>query len=254
MEPWEIEAWLEVCRALMSAPPCERDTGWHFSGFCAPLRGDVPSRCEHWRASVRELIFRISEAEPLVYEESFRPLLEASPEHWHYPLHTVMFRDSLADIWGLEVVAPFANFSLDASSTQVSRRILARMEQTPHVFGAFSFINLHDNYLATEGIASLAANQGLAGTTHLMLSGTVTGDEALECLLSSPHIGDLRALYLEDNRITDEGAAALAAFPGASELEDLELAGNTITAEGWSALASSPYLSRELRARFADLM
>ena len=242
MEPWELEACLERCHELLEHPPYDLE---HCPGdFFAGIAMDTVSPGEFWRGEMRELLLEVYLAEPEHFRERWIPLLERYPSHWRHPLKKVWFRGGPFQLSELTDALPFARFTLDASSTQISRRILASLEQAPWVLTPFTHINLHDNFLGTEGMVSLAVNEGLAGTTHLMLSGTCIDSEAIEALLRSPHLRQLQVLYLNDNRICDRGAMMLASAPELSNLELLDLSNNPISEDGYQALAAAGRLSR----------
>jgi hypothetical protein len=90
-------------------------------------------------------------------------------------------------------------------------------------------LNLAGNGLRVAGVQALAASVHLEGLQSLDLSrNTDFGQEGLEALLASPHLGQLTELSLNGCRVGPEGAALLLASPLVARLTDLNLGRNTI--------------------------
>ena len=73
----------------------------------------------------------------------------------------------------------------------------------------------------------------------LNLGSVLLGDEGLESLFESPHLGNLRELYLNDNPITDEGIRRFVMSPVVERLDVLDVRFTKIGRE--SIGACGPY-------------
>src|SRR5262249_25228404 len=88
----------------------------------------------------------------------------------------------------------------------------------------------------------LIAARALASVSSLDLSAGNLDDDALEMLLSSPHLGRLRRLDLSNNQLTDRAVRLLAGSGLMNHLRALSLRNNQITGEGLTALAATMQL------------
>ena len=116
------------------------------------------------------------------------------------------------------------------------------LAESPHLTG-LTELHLSYNPIGEEGFRALAGSPNLSRLTVLTL-GYISAGPAAEALFASLHLGELRRLDLQQNRLTDRAAEALAACPRLHRLERLDLYGNQIGETGVRALANSPYLKR----------
>jgi hypothetical protein len=108
------------------------------------------------------------------------------------------------------------------------------------------FLSLAKNPIRSSGAAALAGSANLSRLSFLDLWFTELHDGIL-ALASSPHLGQVRTLFLDQNDLGPDALLALAASPFLNSLSALDLADNACGLEGLRSLAESPLLS-QLRA------
>ncbi len=108
------------------------------------------------------------------------------------------------------------------------------------------FLSLAHNPLRSEGLAALAASANLSRLTFLDLRfNELYG--GIQALARSPHLGQLRTLFLDQNDLGPDAIVALASSPFLGSLSALDLADNQCGLEGLRPLTESP-LHSQLRA------
>jgi uncharacterized protein (TIGR02996 family) len=95
---------------------------------------------------------------------------------------------------------------------------------------------------SAKHLGRLASSPLLGHLSILDLDDNDIADAGLARLLTSPHLSGLRELRLAYNRLGTHGATALANCAGLVRLQVLDLGGNRIGDTGARALAESPHL------------
>jgi hypothetical protein len=90
----------------------------------------------------------------------------------------------------------------------------------------------------------LASSPILGQVRRLLLDDNRIGANQMTALLHSRHLRSLRALEMRNNRLDAKAARILARKPILAGLRKLDLTGNCCTAEGARALADSPHLTQ----------
>jgi uncharacterized protein (TIGR02996 family) len=113
------------------------------------------------------------------------------------------------------------------------------------------FLSLAQNPIRSAGVAALAGSANFSRLTFLDLWLTEQWSTepylGVQALAASPHLGQLRTLFLDRNDLGPDALVALASSPFLRSLSALDLADNQCGLEGLRALTASP-LHSQLRA------
>jgi len=105
------------------------------------------------------------------------------------------------------------------------------------------FLSLAQTSIGSQGAAALAASPNFSRLRFLDLWFTGLHD-GIPTFADSPHLGQLRTLFLDRNDLGPDALVALASSPFLHSLSTLDLADNFCGLEGFRSLAESPLLTR----------
>ncbi|MFO0876391.1 MAG: TIGR02996 domain-containing protein [Gemmataceae bacterium] len=184
-------------------------------------------RAEFIRVQVRLAKLRQDDPEYVALQERQRELLIVHGRGWveEYP--------AWMQEWGVRWRGGFlGEFQLSAERFLRSGGTLRR---------AAPVVALHLTQVRNQA-KKVGQSPWLAGVQELNLVGGELNPDDLAELLASPHLGQVRSLWLEHNRVGVKGARHLARWPGLAQLEELSLRFNKIRDEGLAILLGSPHL------------
>jgi uncharacterized protein (TIGR02996 family) len=119
--------------------------------------------------------------------------------------------------------------------TEVETSQVALLDASPYL-PYLSTLNLADNELRHQGLATLVRSPNVTRLHWLGLAGNRIGPEGARALAGSPHLAALGVLDLRGNRILNSGARYLVDSPYLQHLRTLRLKGNRISPEGQAEL------------------